>query len=76
MTLIPLERIGLITTGPDAGKFVLVPDDQVRTGGLLVFESVAPDVLSARRVFDFWVEQRDHLAASFSESGWNVEWRS
>ena len=76
MTLIPLERIDLITAAPNAGRLVFVRDDQARIGGFLVFKSVAPDTLSAPQVFDFRVEQCDHLGAFFSEFGWSVEWQS
>ena len=75
MTMTPLERVGRITSGPEAGQFVLVRDDQTRTGGFLIFQSSAPDIFSALEVFDSWVERRDDLAAFFSEAGWNVEWQ-
>ena len=76
MTAIPLERIGRITSGTDAGQFILVRDDQERTGGFLVFQSTAPDVFSAPEIFDTWIEQREGLDALFSEAGWTVEWQS
>ena len=75
MITIPLERVGRITRGPEAGQFILVRDDQERTGGFLVFQSSEPDIFSAPEVFDFWVEQSDNLNAFFSESDWNVEWQ-
>ena len=71
----PLERVGRITSGPDVGQFVLVRDDQERTGGFLVFQSSAPDIFSAPEVFDSWIERRDDLDAFFSEAGWDVTWQ-
>ncbi len=52
MTPIPFERVGRITAGPSVGQYVLVRDDQERTGGMLVLQSAAPDVISAVEVFD------------------------
>ena len=75
MMTTPLERVGRIATGPDVGRFVLVRDDQERTGGFLIFQSSAPDIFSATEVFDSWVERRDDLHAFFSEAGWDVEWQ-
>ena len=75
MTTVPFERVGRIATGPDAGQFVLVRDDQERTGGFLIFKSTAPDVFSEPEVFDAWVGQREDLDAFFAEAGWTVEWQ-
>ena len=74
MTSIPLERVGRITNGPDAGQYVLVRDDEEATGGFLVFQSLAPDIFSAPEVFDAWVE-RHLLDAFFLEADWGVDWR-
>lgn len=71
---VPLERVGRITAGPEAGQFVLVRDDRVRTGGFLVFQSAAADLFSAPQVFDTWVEHPAALAALFTEAAWQVEW--
>lgn len=76
MTDIPFEQVGRITAGPQAGQFVLVRDDEERTGGVLVFQSSAPDVLSAPEVFDMWVEGRGDLDAFFAEAGWAVDWKA
>ena len=76
MTAIPFERVGRISSGPDAGQFVLVRDDQERTGGFLIFQSAAPDVFSAPEVFDSWVERPEALAAFFAEAAWEVDWQS
>ena len=76
MSAIPIERVGRITAGSDTGQFVLVRDDQEQTGGFLIFQSAAPDVLSAVEVFDSWVERRDALAEFFAEAGWEVEWQA
>lgn len=74
MAAVPLERIGRITAGPAAGQYVLVRDDQGRTGDFLVFQSAAPDVFSAPEVFNAWVGRRDALPAFFDEAAWQVEW--
>ena len=71
----PLERIGRITNSPDVGQFVLVCDDRERTGGFLIFQSSAPDIFSAPKVFDSWVVRRDDLDTFFSEASWDVEWQ-
>ena len=71
----PLEQIGRITTASEAGQFVLVRDDQERTGGFLIFQSLAADIFSAQEVFDSWVEHRDDVSRFLLKSGWNVEWR-
>jgi hypothetical protein len=75
MTAIPIEQVGRITSGSDIGQFVLVRNDQERTGGFLIFQSSAPDVFSASEVFDNWVEQLSDLESFFSESGWDVDWQ-
>ncbi len=75
MATVPLECVGRITVGPEAGQFVLVRDDQEQTGGFLIFQSAAPDVFSAPEVFDAWVEQREGLDAFFADAGWAVEWQ-
>ena len=74
MSSVPFERVGRITTSPEAGQFVLVRDDRERTGGFLIFQSSAPDVFSAPKVYDTWVEQREDLETFFAEAGWAVEW--
>ena len=70
-----LEQVGRITTDPDTGQFVLVRDDQERTGGFLIFQFSASDIFSASEVFDSWVERRDDLEAFFSAAGWDVAWQ-
>ena len=75
MIEIPLERIGRIVTSSEAGHFVLVRDDQERTGGFLILQSLAPNIFSAAEVFDSWVEHREDLPRFFLESDWNVEWQ-
>jgi len=48
---------------------VLVRDDQERTGGVLVLQSAALDVVSAAKVFDTWVERCKGLPTLFDEAG-------
>ena len=75
MTTILFEQVGRITYGAETGRFVLVRDDQERTGGFLIFKSSAPDVFSASEVVDDWVEHLSDLEAFFVETEWDVEWQ-
>ena len=68
MTAILFEQVGHTTNGPEAGQFMLVRNDQERTGGFLVFQSSAPDVFSAPKMFDSWVERSSDLDAFFGGS--------
>ena len=47
-----LEQIGRISTASEAEQFVLVRDDQERTGIFLIFQSLAANFFGARS-FDF-----------------------
>ena len=68
---VPIDRVGKILAGDEAGWFVKVLDDNGSTGGFLILTS---PVQTFETGFDSWVADRDGLVGYFIESGWKVEW--
>ena len=74
---IPIGKVGRITNCGRKSHFVRVEDDQVNTGGFLVYEWWdSSDGPNSDGAFDDWVEKAEHLASYFRESNWHIDWES
>lgn len=73
---IPIGVVGRIQNGTDADMQVRVSDDQVNTGGFIVYtwwkNSGGPNTDGA---FDDWVESKEQLEDYFTSTGWIIEWQ-
>ena len=70
---IPIEQIGIIKKGDNAGWQVKVIDDSESSGGYLIL--IAKDFFDpSSEGFDDWVPDIKLLAGYFAESGWLVDW--
>jgi hypothetical protein len=67
---IPINVLGKIISGNDAGMFVTVEvsDD---AGGFLIFTSHGKDTKSG---FDSWVLDENSLRKYFQECRWEIDW--
>jgi hypothetical protein len=69
---IRIDEVGQITSGDQAGRFVLVKDDQEGSGGYLIF--TASDREFTKEVFDNWVTDIAMVERFFIEAHWRVTW--
>lgn len=74
MNTIPIDTVGRILLGDDAGSFVKVLDDSANSGGFLILQSKS-ETFSKGEIFDDWVEDFQSLKTYFQESKWLIEWR-
>lgn len=70
---VPIERVGRILAGDEAGRFVEVLDDSPATRGFLILTSPDP-TFASDSCFDNWVADRGDLIGYFLEAGWKIEW--
>jgi hypothetical protein len=70
---IQIDRLGLIVSGHEAGKYIRIIDDADNTGGYLILTAATADMTEG---FDSWCENQDALYSYFTESGWTVRWLS
>ncbi len=72
----PVGVEGEILNSDRTGHIVTVADDNVNTGGFLIFErwsgSNGPN---AKGAFDSWVQTEADVGKFFAEAGWMVAWR-
>jgi hypothetical protein len=68
--MIPINKTGRVINEPAAGKFVMILDDEERTGGYLVLMADNPEF---RPCFDDWI-QKYQLQEYMDARGWQIEW--
>src|SRR5690348_8516248 len=76
MTEIRFGEVGFIEQGDDQGKYVLVQDDNARSGGVYVFYSPNPEFLGGieGHVFDYWLENLEMFGKFVQASTWVIRW--
>lgn len=67
----PLDVVGKVISGRDAGLYVKVIFDSGDTGGYYVLTSNEYDFSVG---FDDWVESKEILIKYFAESDWVIDW--
>ncbi|MCP8349360.1 hypothetical protein DN387_14045 [Pseudomonas sp. FBF18] len=67
----PLDVVGKVISGHDAGLYVKVIFDSGDTGGYYVLTSNEYDFSVG---FDDWVESKEILIKYFAESDWVIDW--
>lgn len=71
MKMPPLDVVGKVISGHDAGLYVKVIFDSGDTGGYYVLTSNEDDFSVG---FDDWVESKEILIKYFAESDWVIDW--
>ncbi|KIU47102.1 hypothetical protein QV12_20315 [Pseudomonas putida] len=71
MKMPPLDVVGKVISGHDAGLYVKVIFDSGDTGGYYVLTSNEYDFSVG---FDDWVESKEILIKYFAESDWVIDW--
>lgn len=69
---IPINKIGKIVAGLEAGRYVKLLDHTDDSGGYLILTAASSDMQT--EAFDSWVESMAEVSKFFEESKWTVEW--
>jgi len=67
----PINTIGKILEGDDAGFFVKIQHDVEDTGGFLILVS---EDKTFEKGFDDWVQDTESLQGYIAESQWVIDW--